>query len=85
MDQKAQILTLADTYGRHLKLSHWAVSMRAVKRGDFFDRWMKNPSAGCTMRTGERLVKWFSDNWPEDLEWPADIARPKQSKNKEAA
>ncbi|WP_425152873.1 hypothetical protein [Candidatus Palauibacter sp.] len=29
-----------------------------------------------TVRTVHRVVQWLSDNWPEGLEWPADIPRP---------
>ena len=27
-------------------------------------------------RRGWRILRWFSDEWPADLNWPADIPRP---------
>lgn len=24
----------------------------------------------------ERAMRWFSDNWPDGAEWPADVPRP---------
>ena len=33
-------------------------------------------SKGCTIATYNRVLAWFSDNWPEGLQWPADIPRP---------
>jgi hypothetical protein len=24
----------------------------------------------------ERALRWFSDKWPEDADWPADVPRP---------
>ena len=32
--------------------------------------------ADITTRRATRIVQWFSDHWPTDLEWPADIPRP---------
>ena len=29
-----------------------------------------------TMRRYNRFMQWFSDHWPDDLEWPSDIPRP---------
>ncbi len=28
------------------------------------------------VRTKVRILQWFSDHWPADLEWPPDISRP---------
>ena len=52
--------------------------MRVFGKGDFF----RKMAAGgdCRTRTAVRVVEWFSDNWPADLEWPRDIARPTPSK-----
>lgn len=30
-------------------------------------------------------MKWFSDNWPDGAEWPADVARPALTASPEAA
>ncbi len=32
--------------------------------------------ADITSRRHARMIQWFSDHWPPDLEWPADIPRP---------
>ena len=32
---------------------------------------------GCTIATYNRVLAWFSDHWPEGLQWPADIPRPR--------
>lgn len=34
--------------------------------------------AGSDIQTGryEKAMQWFSDNWPQDLTWPEEIARP---------
>ncbi|MDT8856484.1 hypothetical protein RNZ50_15930 [Paracoccaceae bacterium Fryx2] len=35
---------------------------------------------GCTLKTAARVMAWFSDNWPSDLEWPRHIPRPNATK-----
>ena len=73
------LITLADAYGAHENVSHWAVSMRLTGKGDLIDRLRK----GGDVRTGtyEELMGKFSGLWPADLEWPRDIPRPAKSKD----
>lgn len=84
MEQKNALITLAEQMAAHENVSHFAISMRALGKGDFFKNLMR-PNGDCRTRTASRLFQWFSDNWPEDLEWPRDIPRPPQSKKKEVA
>lgn len=58
----------------HLGRSHWAISVRIFGKGDFFRGLMAG--ADCRTSTADRAMQWFSDNWPDDLAWPKDIARP---------
>lgn len=68
------LVKLAESYGAHRGLKLSTVSTYAATDGKFFGR-LKS-GAGCTLRKASVLIAWFSDNWPEDLEWPSDIARP---------
>jgi hypothetical protein len=56
------------------RLEPSTIWMRAV--GDA--RFMRRISAGSgfTVRTYDRALNWFSDNWPCGAEWPAGVARP---------
>ena len=83
MEQRTALITLADTLAEHLGLTHFAISMRAMRKGDFFKR-LKDHDADCRTQTAARLFDWFSQNWPADLAWPRDIPRPPKAK-KEAA
>lgn len=78
-----QITELGDGFAQHRGLSHWRVSFLIRGDGQFLSR-LKD-GKGCTIRTAETVMKWFSDNWPEDLEWPADIPRPEKSKARKSA
>ena len=72
--QTDALLTLAKTLAAHENVTHFAISMRALRKGDFF----KKLEAGgdCRTATAARLLDWFDRNWAEDLEWPRDIPRP---------
>ena len=49
----------------------WA---EAAKDGRFMDRIESGQT--FTVKTYDRAVQWFSDNWPENATWPADVKRP---------
>lgn len=76
------LLTLAETYSAHTSLKLSTIGVYALNDGKFFLR--LQDGAGCTVRTAERAAQWFSDNWPADVAWPRDVARPPKTK-KEAA
>ena len=40
----------------------------------------KRPPIRVTDRVYDRFLGQFSEHWPVDLEWPADIPRPSQKK-----
>lgn len=73
MDTKT-LVNLAEDYAGHNGLKLSTVSTYAANDGKFFGR-LKD-GAGCTLRKASALLAWFSDHWPEDLEWPRHIPRP---------
>jgi hypothetical protein len=68
------LVTLAETYAAHRGLTLSTVSTYAATDGKFFPELKRG--ASCTLRRAARVLDWFSENWPADLEWPRDIARP---------
>ena len=56
--------------------SHWQLGVQAAGSAKFFHDLRTGRRRTCTLGTYERVVQWFSDYWPDDLEWPADIPRP---------
>ncbi|MBU2867111.1 hypothetical protein [Pacificibacter marinus] len=82
MDQKTTLITLAETLAVHQSVTHFAVSMRALGKGDFFKKLMDG--GDCRTATAAKVLAFFHTNWPADLEWPADIPRPKTSKEEAA-
>ena len=85
LDHPEALVQLMEQMAAHEGVTHFAISMRALGKGDFFKNLMK-PNGDCRTRTASRLFQWFSDHWPEDLEWPEGIPRtPKSDKQKEVA
>jgi len=77
------LLNLAESYAAHRGLTLSTVSTYAATDGKFFPQ-LKS-GASCTLRRAARVLAWFSENWPADLEWPRDIPRPDPRKKKEVA
>ena len=75
------LVKLAQTFADHRGRKLSTVSTYAAGDGKFFKS--ISGTAGCTLERAARIVDWFSENWPDDLEWPRDIPRPR--KKKEAA
>ena len=74
MDRRRTLLNLAQHLAEHDKVTHWAISMRLLGKGDFFKRLMDGRD--CREPTFRRVMRQFSEQWPDDLSWPADIQRP---------
>lgn len=81
MEQKDALITLAELLAAHHGVTHFAISMRVLGKGDFFKK-LKD-GGDCRTATAARVLAFFGANWPADLEWPRDIPRP--SKSREAA
>ncbi|MFN3576398.1 MAG: hypothetical protein ACK4TJ_05390 [Tabrizicola sp.] len=76
------LVQLAEIYASYRRVTLSTISTYAATDGKFFGR-LKD-GAGCTLRKAALVLSWFSDNWPEDLEWPAEIARPPKSRRESA-
>lgn len=68
------ITRVAHAYANHRGLSIKTVSTYAANHGDFIGRLERGHDV--TTRRAGRILQWFSDRWPSDLEWPAEIPRP---------
>lgn len=77
-----QLIKLSEAYAAHKNVSHWRVSFLARGDGQFFRR--LKAGKGCSVRTAEMVLSFFSDHWPADLEWPRDISRPSVTKKETA-
>ena len=72
--QTGQIIELAEAYAAHRGLKLSTLGVYIVNDGKFFERLRRGSS--CTLKTAERAVSWFHENWADDLAWPQHIPRP---------
>lgn len=74
MISTADLLRLARAYADHQVVNLTTVSSRVFNDGKKLDA----IAAGGDLysRRLRRSIVWFSENWPEGLDWPGDIPRP---------
>lgn len=70
----ANLVKLAQVFAEANGIKISTVSQYASGQGMFFQR--LKAGADVTHGRSMRVLQWFSDNWPVDLAWPADIPRP---------
>ena len=75
--QEATLIELAHKFAGSRQISLSRVGFLTANDGKFFDR--IRAGGTCTLRTAARVAQYFSDHWPEDLDWPPDIPRPEPS------
>jgi hypothetical protein len=71
------IKRIAEIYAGHQGLKLSTLGAYVVNDGKFFTRIANG--GDCRSRTVIRVLQWFADHWPSDLEWPRDIPRPAAS------
>jgi len=70
---RSDLLLLADKFSVAADMSLQAIGQRALNDNTFFARLAAG--SNFTLRTYDRLVAWFSENWPSGTEWPGRIER----------
>ena len=77
------IQTLTIAFARATNRAESTVSRLSTGSGDTLSRLSRGHS--ITTSRIDRALQWFSDHWPADLAWPADIPRPEPGADREAA
>lgn len=80
---RENLLDLAASYKDAAGASYASMGQGALNDNTFFSR--IQAGKGFTVGTFDRVVAWFSDNWPADLAWPEGIERPVPSSGEAAA
>ena len=71
---KANLRALADAYLAVSPGKETGLWLRAANDARFMSRVEGGKS--FTVKTYDRAVAWFADNWPDRAEWPEFVARP---------
>lgn len=69
---KSNLIVCFEAFTAKTKRSPSTVAQAAAGDWRFFDR-LKTGS--FTARKYDLIMSWFSENWPDDLEWPEGVAR----------
>ena len=69
------MVALAEAYAVHRGIGLWRLGAIILNRTSFFVQ-LKEGRINCRTDTYERVLQWFSDNWPEPPEWPQGVPRP---------
>lgn len=68
------LLSVAKAYGSAEDIDLSTVSWRAL--GDTKKLTALEYGKDIQIRRFEKTMQWFSDHWPENAVWPADVERP---------
>lgn len=77
MDSRLILLTVARAYSAASGRSLARVATLIHDQGALFKK--LDAGGSCTIDTYDKAMRWFSDNWPDDLPWPEGIFRPPPS------
>lgn len=80
---RENLLDLAASYKDATDASYASIGQGALNDNTFFSR--IQAGKGFTIGTFDRVVAWFSNNWPDDRAWPEGIERPAPAKGEVAA
>ncbi|WP_246725535.1 hypothetical protein [Beijerinckia sp. L45] len=69
------LFVLADAYADATGLAEGTVSDRVLKGGNRL-RDLRAGKGDIGIRRLEQAIKWFSNHWPEGVDWPDTIDRP---------
>ena len=69
------LVTLADLFCQSTGQTRASVAKALYGRGGQIDD-LASGRRDLVTKSAEDALRWFSDNWPADLDWPPGIARP---------
>jgi hypothetical protein len=78
MTEIAHLLSLADAFIAATSIKEVTLSHRVF--GDSKKLSAIRNGADITLGRFNASMEWFSANWPEGIEWPADVIRPATEK-----
>lgn len=74
MSLRQDLLLLIETLAKARHVSVSRISTIVFNHGTMHSRLAAG--ADITVGRAEEAIRWFSDNWPEGVEWPESVTRP---------
>lgn len=75
---RLNLLACASAYAGARSVSLATVGRLAAGDWRFFDR-LDDDAKTFTARKYDEVIVWFSEGWPEGVEWPVQVARPERA------
>lgn len=75
MDSRSALLAVARAYSEATGRSLARVGTVIHNQGAFFKK-LEEGGGTCTMETFDKAMRWFSENWPANAQWPESVRRP---------
>ena len=72
---RSNLMACASAYAAARGLGLTTLGRLAAGDWRFFDR-VENGATTFTARKYDEVMSWFSDRWPEGVDWPSDVPRP---------
>ena len=82
LPREGDLQAVCDIYRSESSLSESRLGALTAGNPSFYPR--LRGGASCTVKLYARVLQWFSDHWPDHLEWPPDVPRPEPSAPAEA-
>lgn len=79
----SSFLVLVEAYCRAAGIAEATLSSRVFRDGKRLAQIREGADVGA--RRLEAAVRWLSENWPAEFDWPSEIERPAASMPVEAA
>lgn len=77
MITETDLLAIVDAFAVATGTSDTTISSRVFSDSKKLDAMRRG--ASITLRRANEALKWFSDNWPESADWPANVNRPAEN------
>lgn len=74
MSQISDLLLVSDAFCAATGMGRKRLSTLMLQRGARLDELAGGGDLGT--RTWAKAMRWLSDNWPDDVEWPEGVKRP---------
>jgi len=74
----SQLIEISNLYCAATARTRSAVSKRVFNDGKVIDK--LHAGGDLTTSRHQMALRWFSANWPENVQWPSDIDRPQIEK-----
>lgn len=72
---KSNLRRCAEIYAGVREISIPTLGRLAAGDWRFFER-VEDDEKTFTARKYDEVIGWFSENWPDEVDWPSDVSRP---------